>query len=151
MRRQRPNRKWNPHGREATTLTEEEAANPQVSLQSHTAQRNKVLEAEEQGFCCKVAKQERLPSAKDHRENTVFPIEQRTQRREKLSAKIKNKVCRTSSPKAGNKVCRTRFANPGAEEENSRQAVAQGQKQGQSDVVQDRGNKVHQTSLRRYM
>ena len=62
VRRQRPNRKWNPHGREATTLTEEEAANPQVSLQSHTAQRNKVLEAEEQGFCCKVAKQDMLPS-----------------------------------------------------------------------------------------
>ena len=61
-------------------------------MQSHTAQKNKVLEAEEQGFCCKVAKQDRLPSTKDHRENTVFPIAQKTQR-EELSAKIRNKVC----------------------------------------------------------
>ena len=49
----------------------------------------------------------------------VFPIEQGTQR-EELSAKAKNKVCRTSS-KAGNKVCQTRVANPGPEEESSRQ------------------------------
>ena len=118
----------------------QEAANPQVSLQSHTAQRNKVLEAEEQGFCCKVAKHPGLE--KDCRENTVFPTEQRTQRREKLSAKIKNKVCRTSS-KAGNKVCQTRVANPGPEEESSRQAVGQGQKQGLSNnVVQGSSKEV---------
>ena len=75
----------------------------------------------------------------------VFPIEQRTQRREKLSAKIKNKVCRTSS-KAGNKVCQTRVANPGPEEESSRQAVGQGQKQDLSNnVVQGSSKEVRRT------
>ena len=43
VRRQGQNRKWNPHGRGTTTLTEEEVTNPEASLASHTTQKSKFL------------------------------------------------------------------------------------------------------------
>ena len=117
-------------------------------MQSHSTQRSKVLRRIlEDCCCCSIAKiqvttvsvlslsetgfmSERgkadCPSLHSVHLNRIIvgfcsiPHRTETQRREELSAKIKTKVCRTSS-KAKNKVCQTRVANPGPEEESSRQ------------------------------